>query len=381
MNKTFDLIEKAIRRDKNIEMVPLYEHFADDEVIEEIMGFKFTELDDTYEGQFHLFVDETVPEEKMGVHIKQWEKRLNFYKQLGYVYLPVEFPPLFSKTEKKAQQDTAIYSRGTREWIDEHNGIIKSPEDFDDTDKWPGIDKIFDYKLFENISNIVPDEMKIIGGFAGGPFEHSMYLLGTENLFTGLYDNKDLVKKLYDKLYESFTGITKRLIKNDKLRVFRIGDDLGFKMGTLVSPELIRKYIFPIYKKIIEITHNEGKTFILHSCGNLKEIMDDLIDYCKIDAKHSFEDVIMPIEEVKKIWGDRVALLGGIDVDFLCRSTTKKIKEKTKKVLEICSKNGGYAMGTGNTPTNYMPVKNYLAMIEATNEFNGEHDYYAVTEP
>ena len=77
--------------------------------------------------------------------------------------------------------------------------------------------------------------------------------------------------------------------------------------------------------------HQAGKPFLLHSCGQLEKIMDDLIDDVKIDAKHSFEDVIMPVTEAKRRWGDRVALLGGVDVDYLCRHSPEEIMEYTKR--------------------------------------------------
>ena len=51
--------------------------------------------------------------------------------------------------------------------------------------------------------------------------------------------------------------------------------------------------------------------------------MDALIDDVKIDAKHSFEDTVVPVTEAKRLWGQRVALLGGLDVDFIARPTKR----------------------------------------------------------
>ena len=63
-------------------------------------------------------------------------------------------------------------------------------------------------------------------------------------------------------------------------------------------------------------------------------------------------------------------MLGGLDVDFLCRRSESQIKDETRRVMDACSRNG-FAIGSGNTIPNYMPVKNYLAMVEAVKEFNG----------
>ena len=99
--------------------------------------------------------------------------------------------------------------------------------------------------------------------------------------------------------------------------------------------------------------------------------MDDLIDYVKIDAKHSNEDVIMPIGEIKAKWGNRIAILGGVDVNYLCTHSTSEIAEYTKRVLDECAEGGGFAIGTGNTVANYIPVDNYLALVETVHRFNG----------
>ena len=92
--------------------------------------------------------------------------------------------------------------------------------------------------------------------------------------------------------------------------------------------------------------------------------MDDLIDWVGIDAKHSFEDVIMPAAEAKRRYGDRIAILGGVDVDYLSRHSVDEVRAYTRKVIEECAPGGGWALGTGNSVPNYVPVENYLAMLD-----------------
>lgn len=97
--------------------------------------------------------------------------------------------------------------------------------------------------------------------------------------------------------------------------------------------------------------------------------MDDLIDDVKIDARHSFEDVILPVTEAKKRYGCRIAILGGIDMDKICRYNEEALRAYTRSVLEQCAPGGGYALGTGNTVANYIPVNNYLAMLDEGMKF------------
>jgi uroporphyrinogen decarboxylase len=92
--------------------------------------------------------------------------------------------------------------------------------------------------------------------------------------------------------------------------------------------------------------------------------MDYLIDEVKIDAKHSYEDAILPVTEAKARYGDRLAILGGVDVDKLARWPESKLRPYVRDVLIRCSPGGGYALGSGNSVTNYIPVSNYLAMLD-----------------
>ena len=86
-----------------------------------------------------------------------------------------------------------------------------------------------------------------------------------------------------------------------------------------------------------------------------------------LQAKHSNEDAIAPFDRWITDYGDRIGLLGGFDMDFLCVNTPNVIYDK---VLELGkrfrSSAKGYALGSGNSIPDYVPIENYLAMIRAT---------------
>ncbi len=95
----------------------------------------------------------------------------------------------------------------------------------------------------------------------------------------------------------------------------------------------------------------------------LEEIIDDL----GYDGKHSFEDVILPVEEAWEQWGDRIAILGGIDMDFLATRTPAEVADRAARLLELTGSKG-YALGSGNSIPPFIPVENYLAMINASKQ-------------
>jgi uroporphyrinogen decarboxylase len=145
--------------------------------------------------------------------------------------------------------------------------------------------------------------------------------------------------------------------------ICRFGDDLGFRTNTLISPRIIRRHILPQYKRVIGLIRAAGKPFLWHSCGNIFQIMPDVIDL-GIQAKHSNEDIIAPFERWIETYNDRIALIGGIDVDLLCQKTPEEITEIVfEKGMKYRTMAKGYALGSGNSIPEYVPVEGYLAMI------------------
>jgi uroporphyrinogen decarboxylase len=164
------------------------------------------------------------------------------------------------------------------------------------------------------------------------------------------------------------------VVSIDNVELVLLSDDLGFNSSTLVSPDVLRRYVLPYYKKVVDITHEAEKIMVFHSCGNMYKLMDDLIDDVGIDSKHSFEDKILPVEEVYRKWGDRIAILGGVDMDLLGRGTEEAVRARTREILDVCGARGtGYCLGTGNTAANYIPKQNYLAMLDEGRRWNLEH--------
>ena len=141
-------------------------------------------------------------------------------------------------------------------------------------------------------------------------------------------------------------------------------DDWGFNTQTMLSPDLLRKYVFPWHKKTVFMAHSNNKPAILHSCGYPFEIMDDVIEDLHYDAKHSFEDNIVTVEEAYKLWGNRIAILGGIDLNFLCTRSLDEIRLRAENLIAL-TENKSYALGSGNSIPSYVPDESFHAMRKA----------------
>ena len=220
-----------------------------------------------------------------------------------------------------------------------------------------------DYSLVDILGRELPAGMKFIGYGPGGVLENLISLVGFDNLCFMLIDDAELVQDIVDAIGSRLVGHYQMLAQFDTIGAMISNDDWGFKTQTMLSPDDMRKFIIPWHRKIAQTIHASGRPAILHSCGNLVEVMDDIIDDIGYEAKHSYEDSIMPVEEAYEKWGRRLAILGGIDVDFICRNTPEAIRERSRQMLERTSERGGYALGSGNSIPEYVPADAYLAMI------------------
>ncbi len=222
----------------------------------------------------------------------------------------------------------------------------------------------------ESLAESLPEGMKAVGGCGNGPFELSEDLVGYERLCLMMYEDPDLFRDLYNRIGDLLVQLWTRMLRDygDLFCVCRIGDDLGYKTSTLVSPDTIRAHVLPQYTRVIHLVHDTGKPFLLHSCGCIFSVMDDLIA-AGIDAKHSNEDQIAPFSDWIERYGDRIGLLGGIDVDRLCRDNPKAVYEDVFRLgSEFRNSARGYALGSGNSIPAYVPPEGYFAMIEAGQE-------------
>lgn len=314
----FARLERVLRRDGIPDCVPFFEIYANDEFQEALLGRPVRDIASTVE----------------------------FYHRAGYDYVPVKAQPGWV----------------TGSLIDRSQGYpITGWESFD-TYPWPKPESIA-YTDFDSVAKSLPDGMKIVG-MSGGPLGCVAGLLGLEQFFVALFDQPDLVQAILQRAEGVLSSVIATMAGMNTVGACVVMDDFGFKTQTLISPDLLRRHILPVHKKLASIAHDAGKPYILHSCGHITALMEDLIEDVRIDARHSYEDAVTPVEEVKREYGTRVAILGGFDMDRLCRSSEKEVRAYTRKLVTELGSDGGYALGTGNTVAPFVPIPNYLAMID-----------------
>jgi hypothetical protein len=226
----------------------------------------------------------------------------------------------------------------------------------------------------EAIRTVMPQGMKAYGGCGYGIFETSEDLVGYEYLAVMQYLDADLFTDLYKRIGDLHVTLWGEMIRrySDIFVFFRMGDDLGYKTSTLLEPDTIRAHIIPQYRRVIDLVHGSGKKFLLHSCGKIFSVMDDLID-AGIDAKHSNEDQIAPFSTWIELYSNRIGLFGGIDMNTLCLLSPDDVSRKVLDDARLFRSTArGWGAGSGNSIAEYVPVDGYRAMIETVNAIRDE---------
>jgi uroporphyrinogen decarboxylase len=336
----FVRLEMVLKRQGVPARLPFYELFSDIEI-------------DVLE---HLNFDCSSVKRATVKWIDRFKCHVKYMYQLGYDYVNIgrnwDFP--------KMQNPAAETTKGTRSYVTTQVHVISNTEDFENYN-WPDIESL-DYSRFNEAEKIIPAGMKVIA-LCSGILENVTLLLGNENICYLLFDDPELVRKTFKAVADCIIKYYDIVASYDIVAALSLSDDMGFKTQTMLSPAVYRDYLFPLHKKLVDVIHSHNKIAILHSCGNLEAVMDDIIE-CGWDAKHSFEDNILSVWQAKQKFGDRIALLGGFDMDKICKMSTNEVREHTRMLIENCFAEGGWALGTGNSVADYVPLENFLTMLD-----------------
>lgn len=298
-------------------------------------------------------------------HARRLLRTMTVNRFLGLDYVPCQVGGLDLVLHWDQVEDTAAPLNGsvsgTRGWVDEHKGPITSWEEFEKY-PWPDVRNV-NTDALEKLAALLPEGMGIAG--RGGHWcENLVWLMGYETLCYALYDDRELVLAIREKIDAMEVAVAEALLSIPQVKFMWASDDLGFRTGLLISPNDTRELVLSGHQKIANMWHDAGRPYVLHACGKRTDIIRDLIETTCIDAIHSFEDTIEQVTDAKRQYGAELSVIGGMDLDFMCRSDEKSIRQRVRETLDVCQSGGGYALGTGNTVANYIPIENYLAMVD-----------------
>ncbi|MCX7803736.1 MAG: nucleoside 2-deoxyribosyltransferase [Planctomycetota bacterium] len=318
-----------------------------------------------------LGVDPSIKARCLGRAVANVRDDVEFWWRAGYDYIPLrpayEFPHTMPSTTTTG---TPGYGGGMEDAPASvslaHPGVIG---DFPDLDRYPWPEPATDayYAPLREAAACLPEGMGIISG-VGGIFTRTWMLLGFEEFCLALSERPGLVVEIFDRVGTIQCAALRRVVACEKVVAVWYGDDLAYSGSTLVSPEVYRRYLFPWMERLASIAHDAGLPFFFHSDGKLWDVIPDLIAL-GVDALHPIEPKAMDINEVKVRYGERLALIGNIDMNLMALGKPGDVRALVRRRIRDLAPGGGYAVGVNPGVAHYVRLENYHALRETTLTF------------
>lgn len=145
-------------------------------------------------------------------------------------------------------------------------------------------------------------------------------------------------------------------------------EDMGFKHRPFMSPDMYRDLIWPSHKKTINYAHDNGLPVIMHSCGYIEPFIPSLIE-AELDCLQAIEvKAGMDLLHLKKCYGDKITLCGGIDIRVLESNDKSEIESYLKNVIPAAIENGGYIVHTDHSIPDTVHYQTYMHFLNRINE-------------
>lgn len=274
----------------------------------------------------------------------------------GYDYAPIIVRGMEFK--RNSHEETDVQTKSLNEGT-----MIRDRYSFNEY-QWPDVNNA-DFSIINKAGKYLHKDAKFVVFSHDGILENTIGIMGFDNLCYLIYDEEDLVEDVFNEVGKRIEEYFTACLEYDEVGAIICNDDWGFNTQTMLPPSLLRKYVFPWYKRIVEKAHRKGKLAILHSCGYYYDIIDDVINDMKFDGRQSYEDKIVPVEKAYDELHPKLAVIGGMDVNFLARASSEEVYNRCRKMIEKTKKSGGYALGSGNSVPDYIPNENFIAMLRA----------------
>ena len=213
----------------------------------------------------------------------------------------------------------------------------------------------------KRLSNQDGESLYAVCGY-GGIFERAYHIMGFEELMMGMVAMPEAVHELLGKITDHKIRIAKKAVELGA-RLGHIGDDLGTQQGLIFSKEMFKEFYKPLYKEVFEVYHKANVPIMMHSCGNIIEILPELIDI----GLTILEPVqpTMDLAYLKREFGKDLIFYGGIDTQqYLPYMTPDQTREMVRNTIYTLGMGGGYIVAPAQEITVDVPVENIKALIE-----------------
>jgi len=221
-----------------------------------------------------------------------------------------------------------------------------------------------DRRFFERIPALIdryPGRFRVFQiGFS--LYERAWTLRGMEALLMDFLDRPDFVHRLLDRIADYNVAQVQEALKHQIDAVY-FGDDWGQQHGLQMGPRIWGEFIYPVLQRMYGAVRRAGKFVMIHSCGDVDELFDDLIA-AGLNCFNPFQPEVMDVYSLLPRYRARLAFHGGMSTQrILPFATAEQVRAETRRLLEL-GREGGYIFAPAHDVEGDVPLENMLAMVE-----------------
>ena len=211
------------------------------------------------------------------------------------------------------------------------------------------------------------DEIAVFGSVRGA-FGFLFILLGLENLAEAIYEEPELLKETIEAVDAFWTKVGLKLIEAGCTALY-VANDMGMNSRTLIAPDQLREFFFPSMRRQFETWKAAGGRILLHSCGNVDAVLEDLADM-GIDAINNIQiKAGMDLADTKHRIGDRVTIVGNVDAThIMCQSDKRLIDAAIQEVIDTAGQDGALIIATDHSFHEGIPAENVIYFLDKAKE-------------
>jgi uroporphyrinogen decarboxylase len=221
-----------------------------------------------------------------------------------------------------------------------------------------------DRRFFDDISERIArfgDRFRVFQiGFS--LYERAWTMRGWDDLMMDFYDHPRFVRDLLNSIAEYNIAQVQQALKYDVDAIY-FGDDWGMQRGLQMGPDIWHEYIYPVLKRMYKVVRDAGKYVMIHSCGDVDELFDDLIEI-GLNCFNPFQPEVMDVDALLVRYRGRLSFYGGLSTQrTLPYGSVEDVRAETRHLLEL-GRGGGYIFSPAHDVEGDVPLENMLAFIE-----------------